>query len=134
MHTPPLVAIVDDDVRNRFALTCVLEDAGFACESFEDGSAFLAQFQQQAGCVVLDLMMPGIDGLQVLREMRLRRWHTAVITLGYGESDRLSRRSLEAGAFACLKRPVDCEELIQAVRNALVVDAWNRRERRWKRA
>jgi len=123
MHTQLLVAIVDDDLRNRFALTCVMEDAGFACESFEDGTAFLAQYQQQSGCVLLDVLMPGIDGLEVLQQMRLRHWHTPVVTLGYGASDPRSRRSLEAGALACLERPVNCEALVRAVSNALVVDA-----------
>lgn len=134
MQVQPRVAIVDDDMRNCFALTCVLEDAGFACESFEDGAAFLQGYEQQAGCVLLDLMMPGIDGLEVLRQMRLHHWHTPVLSIGYGETDPLTRRSLELGALATLRRPIDCDELVRAVRNALVVDAWNQRERSWRRA
>jgi two-component system CheB/CheR fusion protein len=134
MSTKPIVTIVDDDTRNCFALGAVLEHAGFECESFQNGADFLASYAPRAGCILLDIYMPGMDGLEVLREIRSRQWQTPVITFSYSPFDRLIERGREAGALACLIRPVCGDELVRAVTNALVIDAWQRREQAWRRA
>jgi two-component system response regulator FixJ len=129
----PIVTIVDDDMRHCFAFTVILEDAGFECQSFGDGTAFLAGYTKRSGCILLDLIMPGIDGLEVLREMRRRGWRTPVITLTHSEFDLAGKKSLEAGALARVIRPVCCDKLVDVVKNALVIDAWQRREESWRR-
>lgn len=128
----PTITIVDDDMRNCFALSCILEDAGFECESFTDGSDFLDRYASRHGCVLLDIYMPGIDGVEVLRQMRRRGWRTPVVVFTYSDYDLAGRRAEEEGALRCLVRPVNCDHLVATVKNALVIDAWERREQAWR--
>jgi len=114
------VLVVDDDVRNIFALTAVLEGYGMVVRFAESGQAALDQLAGDAPCdaVLMDVMMPGMDGNEAIR--RLRRDSRFVklpiiaVTAKAMKGDR--ERSIEAGASDYITKPVDTEKLLSLLR------------------
>ena len=115
-----IVSIVDDDESLRRSLRNLLGSAGFRVETFASAEAFLESLhQEQTGCLVLDLRMPGMDGLDLLRHLaRSGSPIPAVILTAHGD-DELRQRSLQAGAVAFLAKPFNGNALLDAVRTAL---------------
>ncbi|AWN51144.1 response regulator [Methylobacterium sp. 17Sr1-1] len=110
--TPRSVAIVDDDPAIRLALTRLVGSLGYAPMPFETGGHLLAALGAvEPGCVVTDLQMPGLSGLDLLRQLRLRRPRLRVILVTAYPSDANRRRALAYGAFAYLAKPFEAEEL-----------------------
>ncbi|QDM41804.1 response regulator [Altererythrobacter sp. TH136] len=110
------VYIVDDDSMVRRALYFLLASAGFAARSFASGEDFLAELDYlEPGCVLLDLRMPKIDGLNVLESMgsRSRRFPVVMIT-GHGEID-VAVRAMKMGATDFLEKPFTDEALISVL-------------------
>ena len=114
------VYVVDDDTAVRDALQMLLTIAGYRVTSFACGVDFLATHTAEAeGCLILDINMPGMDGLEVQAELNQRQSHLSVIILsGYG-SIPLSVRALKAGAADFLSKPVTAAALLAAVKQAL---------------
>lgn len=109
--TPRSVAIVDDDPAVRRALTRLTEALGYVPMPFETAGHLLAALGTvEPGCVVTDLQMPGLSGLDLLRRLRLRRPRLRVILITATPSDATRRQALACGAFACLAKPFDAEE------------------------
>jgi two-component system response regulator FixJ len=115
-----LVHIIDDDTDVREALTFALEAAGLCVAAHESAVAFLdAEPRADAGCIVTDIRMPGMDGLELQRKLRADRNYTPVIVMT-GQSDvALTIEAMEAGAFDFFEKPFDNEALLEAVRAAL---------------
>ena len=114
------ILIVDDEPRIRELIRTHLEHAGFSCEEAGDGSAALASMEACApDLVLLDLMMPFMDGMTCLREMRRRRLETPVIILtARGEEyDRVA--GLESGADDYVVKPFSPRELTARVKAVL---------------
>lgn len=110
------VYIVDDDSMVRRALYFLLTSAGFAARSFASGEDFLAELDYLTpGCVLLDLRMPGTDGLDVMELMgsRTRRYPVVMIT-GHGEID-VAVRAMKMGATDFLEKPFTDDALIGAL-------------------
>jgi FixJ family two-component response regulator len=115
-----LVHLVDDDADVRAALSLLLRTVGMQVEQHGDPSAFLARLPAATpGCILLDLRMPVMSGLQLQQELIARGCDWPVILLtGHGGLDAC-RRAFKAGAVDFLTKPVDEDALIDAVQVAL---------------
>jgi len=115
-----MVCIVDDDASLRRSLRNLLMSVGFAVETFQSAEAFLKSVDRdKVGCVVLDLRMAGLSGLDLLRHLVATGSRVPAIILTAHADDETRRRSLEAGAMAFLEKPVRSAVLLDAVRTAL---------------
>lgn len=113
------VYIVDDDDALRQSVEVLLEVAGgFATRSFASGEAFLETLAQlEAGCVLLDLNMPGMNGLEVLRRLQAidSRFETILLT-GQGDIG-IAVEAMKAGAIDFIEKPYDNRMLLNALDN-----------------
>jgi len=117
---PPLIAIVDDDGSFRRALARLVETHGLDAATYPSAEAFLATLAQTApSCVLLDLNLPGLGGMDVLR--RLAQADHSVPSIAMTGSDRAGLRAecLTAGAAAFLTKPIGDEDFEQALAKAL---------------
>lgn len=116
-----LVSIVDDDESLRRSVRNLLSSVGFRVETFASAEAFLqSAHRSNTGCVVLDLRMPGMSGLDLLLHLAATGTRIPVVILtAHSDDDDARRRTLQAGAFAFLGKPFHGEALLGAVREAL---------------
>jgi len=117
----PRVLIVDDDESLRRSLRNLLGSVGLRVETFASAQAFLQSIhREQTGCLVLDLRMPGMSGIDLLEHLSSTgcRLIPAVILTAHGD-DVTRQRSLQAGAVAFLAKPFNGNALLDAVRTAL---------------
>lgn len=114
------VFLVDDDPGVRKALSRVLGEQGWQVEAFDSAEAFLARPDQAAhGCLVLDVSMPGLDGLALQRRLIDGGQALPIVFLtGHGDI-AMTVKALKAGAADFLTKPVASEALLDAVRAAL---------------
>jgi two-component system response regulator FixJ len=126
----PTVFVVDDDEALRSALVQLLETAGLAVSSYADGQAFLEDYvDERPGCVLLDVAMPGLNGLDVQEALRGRGLHPPIVFLtGHGDIP-IAVRAVQAGAVDFLEKPVTSATLLERVRRALAIDQEQRSER-----
>ncbi|HEN8709958.1 TPA: response regulator [Pseudomonas putida] len=114
------VCIVDDDASVRKSLANLLRSAGVATLLFASGEELLASdLAPMAGCVLLDLKMPGLSGLEVQREMARQGWRLPVICMSAHWDDLAVEASMRNGALACLGKPFSEEVLLRVVEEAL---------------
>jgi FixJ family two-component response regulator len=120
----PAVFVVDDDPGVRRSLSRVLREAGFEVRCYESAESFLARPQATArGCLVLDVTMPGLDGLALQRRLSDGGKKMPIVFLtGYGDIP-MSVRAIKAGASDFLTKPVASETLVAAVRAAIELDS-----------
>ena len=125
----PTVFVVDDDEAVCDALGMLLRASGMRVETFNSAQAFLKLYRpQRAGCLLLDIRMPGMSGLDLQDELHKRRYTIPIVFLtGHGDVP-LAVRALKRGAADFIEKPHEEERLVLAVANALHVDAAQRRE------
>ena len=116
----PLIHLVDDDEAVRDALALLICTVGLRVQPWADPERFLAEFDRHSlGAVVLDMRMPGISGLAVLEQLQAAGVdHPVVMLTGHGTVD-LCRRAFKAGAAEFLEKPVDDEQLLEALQQAV---------------
>jgi two-component system nitrogen regulation response regulator NtrX len=116
----PSILIVDDEPGVRSALSGVLRDEGYDVESAESGEACLDRLARQAyDVVVLDIWLPGMDGLATLARMRERQIDSQVVIIsGHGNVES-AVRAIKMGAFDFVEKPLSLEKTVLVVRNAL---------------
>jgi two-component system response regulator FixJ len=116
MADEKLVHIVDDEDSVRRSLDFLLRSAGFRTARWEDGEAFLKGADKaEPACVLLDVRMPGMDGLQVQAEMAARGHNLPVIVLtGHGDIST-AVRAMQGGAVDFLEKPFNRERLLEAL-------------------
>ena len=121
MATQPLiVAVVEDDASVRRSLERLLTASGFTTESHASAEAFLeAKADQRPGCLVLDIQLPGMSGIDLRRRLTASGSQVAVIFITALEDDGLEREALKAGCLAYLRKPFSGKLLIEAVEKAL---------------
>jgi FixJ family two-component response regulator len=110
----PVVAIVDDEPRVRRALQRLLGTAGFDARPFASGDEFMEHLEG-IDCVILDLHLPGMSGFDVQIALAARGVAIPVVVLTGNDTPAHRTRSLDNGARAYLTKPVDDEELLQAL-------------------
>ena len=131
---PPIVYLVDDDPSFLRALSRRLRAADYRVETFASAEEFLKRDRSEtAGCAVLDLQMPGVDGLELQKSLARDEEPLPVIFLtGHGDVSS-SVCAMKGGAVDFLTKPVQGDQLLAAVRQALSRDAAARETRRHKR-
>jgi len=114
-----VVAIVDDDDAVRQSTAGLLMRAGHRVDSYTDGTEFLASdLPKGLGCILLDMRMPGMDGLSVMRALRERGVAVPILVLtGHGDIP-LAVEAMRLGAVDFLEKPYPPGELIDAIRRA----------------
>lgn len=121
--TQPTVYIVDDDDAVRDSLALLLNLKKLTTRTFPSGEEFLAACQPDwAGCVLLDVRMQGITGLEVQQEILRRGIRLPVIVITAHGDVATTRSALKSGAFDFLEKPVDDELLLDIIGNALNFD------------
>jgi FixJ family two-component response regulator len=113
------IFIVDDDESIRDSARALLESYDLVVEDFASARAFLEGFAEgRKGCLLLDVNMPEMDGLELLELLRDRKIEIPVIIVTAQNESGLQERAKRAGAFAFLEKPVD-ESLIETIDQAL---------------
>jgi FixJ family two-component response regulator len=121
------VFVIDDDPGVLRALTRLLTAAGFQARAFPSPAAFLQQHDPAApGCLVLDVALPGLDGLQLQEALTSSGCARPVVFITGRGDIPTSVRAMKAGAVDFLTKPVDGEDLVAAVRNAIEMDRLGR--------
>jgi len=115
-----IVAAVDDDFRVRESIVSLVESAGYTPMVFSSAEEFLESGTLgSAGCMITDVRMPGIDGLELQRRVRLQRPELAVILISAHHDEATRRRALDEGAAGFLYKPFDAAELLGKIELAL---------------
>ena len=113
--TAQIVVVVDDDFRVRESLGCLLESAGYEPVVFSSAEEFLQSGKLTAAtCVVTDVRMPGMDGIELQRRIRLEHATLPVVFItGHNSGDEIRRKALDEGAVDFLYKPFDAAELLK---------------------
>lgn len=124
MDLKPVICVIDDDEAVRESLEFLLKTAGITVRGFESAKTFLEALPQvESGCVITDVRMPGMTGIELLRHLQQTRPDLAVIVItGHGDIT-LAVEAMKIGAVDFLEKPFDDDQLIAAVRAALTRDA-----------
>src|SRR5579863_995485 len=123
----PTIYVVDDDDGMRRALDTLLSTVGYKTAVFSRPSEFLSQFKpDSAGCLVLDIRMPDMSGLEVQQQLNLRGSMLPVIFItGHGDVP-MAVQAMKEGAFEFIQKPFRDQDLIDRINHALKLDAENR--------
>jgi FixJ family two-component response regulator len=115
----PLVVVVDDDASVRQSAQSLIRSFGYRVGAFASGEEFLAGVEYAgACCVVLDVRMPDVDGIEVQRRLAERGLRIPIVFVTGRASDDEERRAHAGGAVAFLRKPVDTATLRQVLENA----------------
>lgn len=116
----PVVAAVDDDFRFRESITSLLESAGYAPLVFSSGEEFLQSGALAAAmCVITDVRMPEMDGIELQRRIRLERPRLPVILISAHDDAEIRQKAIDEGAVEFLCKPFDDTDLLKIVQSAL---------------
>jgi FixJ family two-component response regulator len=120
MVTPSLVSVVDDDESVRESLPDLLRQFGFSSQAFSSAEAFLAsELLGQTRCLILDVMMPGMAGPELQRELAKRQHHIPIVFITASGDSAVRTRLLAGGAAECLFKPFSDLALLDALTAAL---------------
>jgi FixJ family two-component response regulator len=115
-----IVAAVDDDFRVRESIASLVESAGYTPMVYSSAEEFLQSGTlAAAGCMITDVRMPGMDGLELQRRVRLERPELAVILISAHYDEETRRRAVAQGAAGFLNKPFDAAELLGKIELAL---------------
>jgi len=115
-----MVAIVDDDDLMRSALQGLLKAVGLPAQAFASAEEFLKSGQQcQAGCLIADIRMPGMSGLELQAKLNAEACRIPIIFITAHGDEKLRMQALRAGAVEFMAKPFDDEALLESVRVAL---------------
>ncbi|UUZ69510.1 response regulator [Polaromonas sp. P2-4] len=116
----PLIHLIDDDEAVRSSLALLIGTVGLRVQSWADPQTFISEFDRQTvGAIVLDVRMPGISGLSVLDTLKAQGVDQPIIMLtGHGTVE-MCRRAFKSGAAEFLEKPVNDEQLLEALQNAV---------------
>lgn len=121
--TEPTVFVVDDDASVRESLSLLLKAVGHSVEPFEDAQSFLDVYSPyRPGCLILDVRMPGMDGLELQRLLAKEAPHLPVIMLTAHGDLPMAVDSMRAGAWHFVEKPYDRKRLLRIIEEALAAD------------
>ena len=129
----PIIFVVDDDEAVRLSTEMLIRSMGLRVESFESAAEFLEDFDpQQPGCVILDIRMPGMSGLELQEHINgIGATIPIVFVTGHGDVP-MAVTAMKAGAVDFIQKPFRDQELIDRVHAALDRDSENREQSRAK--
>jgi FixJ family two-component response regulator len=118
--TGVLIAVVDDDESVRRATRRLLRAAGFEVETYASGTEFLdAVTHRRPGCVILDLHMPGMSGLEVQSILAASGLEIPVVFITAYDDPGARHRAVQAGAVGYLRKPFSEETLLEAIHSGI---------------
>jgi FixJ family two-component response regulator len=118
----PLISVVDDDRSIVEAIVSLLESVGYAAAGFNSAQDFLNSAQLRCtACLILDMRMPGIGGLELQRRLAAENIHTPIIFITAHGGQEVSAEVLSTGATALLRKPFSQESILGALRSALAL-------------
>ena len=113
----PMIYIVDDEESVRKGLSRLLRSMGMPCRDFASAEQFLAELDpQQKSCVLLDITMPRLTGLQLQDELKKRKINLPIIAVSANDDADTSSQARQLGARFFLRKPVDDQALLDAIR------------------
>jgi FixJ family two-component response regulator len=116
----PLISIVDDDESLRNALDDLVRSAGFRTQGFPSAEAFLSSpHARDTACLILDVRMPGMNGLDLQRKIVAANWQIPIIFITSHADDDARARALEAGAVGFLYKPFRDDDLLNMMEAVL---------------
>ncbi len=125
----PVIAIVDDDTSAREGLSSLIRSAGWKAEAFASAQEFLDRLAPEApSCLVLDLQMPGLSGLDLQKRMAEVGLEIPIVFLTAHGNIPASVKAIKAGAVEFLTKPFDEQELLQAIAEAIERDQLTRQQ------
>ncbi|MEN9289852.1 MAG: hypothetical protein RL317_1475 [Pseudomonadota bacterium] len=125
------VHVVDDDLATRFAIDAILRSVGYDVALYENGAEFLARLgPDMTGCVILDVRLPGLGGLEVQRRLVDSRYSLPVIFLTAHADVEMAVRAMKAGAIEFLTKPFREQDLLDAISCAMEASGARARELR----
>lgn len=120
MIVKPCIYVVDDDTNLLERLRILIESAGYRCQTFTDAEQFIEAYHNGTpGCLVLDVYLPGVSGEELHADMIRRGIKLPVIFLTAHATIPMAVRTLKAGAFDFLTKPVSDEQLLETIRSVL---------------
>src|SRR6201982_2864033 len=115
-----MIAIVDDDELMRSALQGMLKSVGLASQAFASAEEFLKSGQQQqTACLIADIRMPGMSGLELQAQLNAEHCRIPIIFITAHGDEKMRMQALRAGAVEFMAKPFDDEALLESVRAAL---------------
>jgi FixJ family two-component response regulator len=125
-----IVFVIDDDPSMREAIVTLIETVGLSCQTFGSGQEFLeSRLPDVPGCLVLDVRLPGLSGLNLQRELTERGIQIPIIFItGHGDIP-MSVQAMKAGAVEFLTKPFRDQDLLDAIEQATERDRASRRQR-----
>lgn len=119
LSAPALISIVDDDDSLRHALMGLMRSLGHKVEGFASAEAFFKGSGDRADCIVTDIQMPGLSGIDLKNRLAALGSNVPVIMITARPEPLLHTRALESGAFCLLKKPFETAEFIACLDQAL---------------
>jgi FixJ family two-component response regulator len=120
MDDAPRISIVDDDPLVRSALCRLCKSVGYEVAAYESAEAFLeCESSPQAGCLVLDVHLPGRSGLELQAELQAAKNPLPIIFVTAYEDEEAKTQALDRGAVDFLRKPLDTERLLLVIEQAL---------------
>ena len=122
------IFIIDDEDSVRASLSALLSEYDYEVEAFESAQAFLNSFGDgKPGCIILDIQMPGMTGLELQEKLIAKKLFTPIIFVTGQGTISWSVQAMKQGAVNFLEKPYDESELIESIKEALEQDSLNRR-------
>ncbi len=120
MSSPPLISVVDDDEAGRESLRGLIRSVGFGVKAFASAEEFLnSDHPRLADCLVLDVRMPGMNGLELRRRLVASHCEIPVIFISAHGDEEARSHALREGAVDFLLKPFSDEALLSAIHSAL---------------
>jgi FixJ family two-component response regulator len=124
-----IISVVDDDTSTRRSTTLLIESLGFHAAGFESADSLLKSSQlQETSCLVIDVRMPGMDGLQLQSYLAAAGYKIPIIFITAYEDTESRRQAMQAGAVAFLAKPFSADLLLQTLRSALPLELRERKK------
>jgi FixJ family two-component response regulator len=117
----PTVSIVDDDPAIRDALSRLMDSAGLSATAFSSAEEFLTSpCREETTCLILDVRMPGMDGLELQRHLVAAKWKVPIIFISAHAEAAARERALQAGAVEFFEKPFNSAALLDAIEAARI--------------
>ncbi len=129
MNREATVVLVDDDQNVRDALKWLIESVELPVDTYSSATEFLESFvPTEPGCLVLDVRMPGMSGLELQENLAAHKCGLPVIIITGHADVAMCVRAFKGGAFAFLEKPVNQQDLLEQIEKAIELDKKNRQE------